>query len=194
MAVLAHHKTAPARRNATQKIPRAKVAISDPQIVRFHAGQHLPQQRPFLGVPVFTQDDLGGQHALLIQHHQNLAGQRRRPRVAQCLKAMCTRGEMIPIEDLRPVPGHQRGQLRLQRPNHWGRLPRRIPDQLGRHPPLHLAPFVIHGLVRDAELCRLRLIGGMHAGLDSQHHLSHQIHHRRKQQRTRILHLGSACT
>src|SRR5262249_20910866 len=44
LAVLAHYKTAPARRNATQKIDRAKVAISDPQIVRSHAGQHLPQQ------------------------------------------------------------------------------------------------------------------------------------------------------
>ena len=44
LAVLAHHKTTPTRRNATQKIYRAKVAISDPQIVRFHAGQHLPQQ------------------------------------------------------------------------------------------------------------------------------------------------------
>jgi hypothetical protein len=44
LAMLAHHKTAPTRRNATQKSYRAKVAISDPQIVRFHAGQHLPQQ------------------------------------------------------------------------------------------------------------------------------------------------------
>ena len=104
----------------------------------------------------------------------------RRPRVAQGLKAMFTRGEMIPIEELRPVPGHQRGQLRLQCPNHWGRLPRRITDQLGRHPQLHLAPLVINSLGRDAKLSRLRLIGGMHAGLDSQHHLSHQIHHRRK--------------
>ena len=94
--------------NATQKIYRAKVAISDPQIVRFHAGQHLPQQGPFLCVPIFTQDDLGGQHALLLQHDQNLAGQRRRPRAAQCLKAMCTRGEMMPIEDLGSVPRHQR--------------------------------------------------------------------------------------
>ena len=144
-------------------------------------------------MPVFTQDDLGGQHALLIQHDQNLAGQRRRPRVTQCLKALFTRGEMIPIEDLCPVPGHQRRQLRLKCPNHRGRLPRRITDQLGRHPQLHLAQFVINGLVRDAELGRLCLIGGMHAGLDSQDHLSHQIHHRRKQQRTRILHLGSAC-
>src|SRR5215831_11897504 len=85
---------------------------------------------------------------------------------------MFTRGEMIPSEDLRPVPRYQRGQLCLKCPNHWGRLPRRITDQLGRHPQLHLAQFVIHGLVRDAELGRLRLIGGMHAGLDSQDHLS----------------------
>ena len=113
--------------------------------------------------------------------------------MTQCLKAMFTRGEMITIEYLRPVPRYQRGQLRLKCPNHWGRLPRRITDQLGRHPQLHLAQFVINGLVRDTELGRLRLLGGMHAGLDSQDHLSHQIHHRRKQQRTRILHLGSAC-
>jgi hypothetical protein len=63
-----------------------------------------------------------------------------------------------------PVPRHQRGQFRLKRLNHWGRLPRRITDQLGRHPQIHLAQFVINGLVRDAELGHLRLIGGMHAG------------------------------
>jgi len=48
--------------------------------------------------------------------------------VAQCLQAMCTRGEMIPSRIFARYPGTSWGQLRLQRPNHWGRLPRRIPD------------------------------------------------------------------
>src|SRR5882762_11012098 len=33
----------------------------------------------------------------------------------------------------------------------------------------------------------------MHAGLDTKHDLAHQVYHRRKQQRPRILHFGGAC-
>jgi hypothetical protein len=138
LAVLAYHKAATARGNTKQKIHRAKVAIGDPQIVLFDEGQYLPQQRTFLCVPVFTQDDLGGQHLLLIQHHQNLAGQRCRPRPTQCLKAMCTGGEMIAIENLRAVSRHKRWQLGLQGTYHRGRLSRRIPDQLSRNAQFHM--------------------------------------------------------
>jgi hypothetical protein len=42
-------------------------------------------------------------------------------------------------------------------------------------------------------LCGLRLIGGMHTGLDSQYNLSHQVDHGGKQQFPRILYFGGAC-
>jgi hypothetical protein len=70
LAVRAHHKTATARRNTKQEIDRAKVAIGDLQIVLFDQGQDLAQQRTFLHVPIFIQDDLGGQHLLLVQYHR----------------------------------------------------------------------------------------------------------------------------
>ena len=144
-------------------------------------------------MPVFTQDDLGGQHQLLIQHHQSLARQRRRPRSAQFFKAMFTGREMIPIENFRAVSWHQRRQLRLQLTNHRGGLPCRVTDQFSRYAQFNMIQFIIDGLVRDTKLVRLRLIGGMHAGLDTKHDLAHQVYHRRKQQRPRILHFGGAC-
>ena len=108
--MLANHKTATARRNTKQEVDRAKVAIGDPQIVLFDQGQDLAQQRTFLRVPIFTQDDLSGQHLLLVQYHQNVARQRRCPRLAQGFNAMFTGGEMIAIENLHAVSRHKRGR------------------------------------------------------------------------------------
>ncbi len=68
----------------------------------------------------------------------------------------------------------------------------RIPDQLSRDAQFHMIQFIIDGLIRDTKLVRLRLIGSMHTGVDTQDDLAHKIYHRRKQHRARILHFGSA--
>src|SRR6266699_2157377 len=96
------------------------------------------------------------------------------------------------VENFRAVSWHQRRELCVQFTNHRGRLPCGIPDQRSRYTQFHMIQFIIDGLIRDTKLVRLRLIGGMHTGLDTKYDLAHKIYHGRKQHRAGILHFGSA--
>ena len=51
-----------------------------------------------LSMAVFVENNMGNQHPLLIQDHQRLAGQGRRPGAAQVFEAMLGRREMIAIK------------------------------------------------------------------------------------------------
>jgi hypothetical protein len=79
VGVLTHDEEGGATRDGQEKVDGAKVAIRDPQIPALDQGVHGLQQRPFLGLAVLGQQDVGSGPVLLVQDDQGQAGQGRRP-------------------------------------------------------------------------------------------------------------------
>ena len=77
LPVLAHHERRPSSLHAKEEAERAKVAILDPQLIGLHQIENLRNHTTLLGMTIFIEQDIGNEHALLIQHHEGLAGQRR---------------------------------------------------------------------------------------------------------------------
>jgi hypothetical protein len=187
LAVLPDKERGPPAGDAQHQTQGAKVAVGDPQVARVDAIQHPRDPAAFLGVPILGQDDIGEQPAWLIQDHERLAGEGGRPGATPFLEAMLGRGQMIPVEDFARRARDPPRMARAQRVHHRRGEPGRVAPQGGGDPCFDPIELVIQGGGRHANLFFVRLIGRMHRRLDAEDDFTHQLHHRREQQLTRIL-------
>ena len=72
LSVLTHHEHRLPSSHTEYQAQGAKVAIFDPQLIRLDKLENLRDQAALLGMAILTQNDIGDQHALLIQYHQSL--------------------------------------------------------------------------------------------------------------------------
>ena len=110
-----------------------------------------------------------------------------RPGATPCLEALCGRGHMIPVEDCACRARDPPRVARAPRVHHRGGEPCRVASQGSGHPRCDPIKLVIQGGGRPAHLFFVRLIGRMHRRLDTEDDCTPSLHHRGKQQRTRIL-------
>ena len=94
-----------APRDPEEEVGRAKVAVGDPEILRRDDLQDLVQQRPFLGMTVFAQDHVGGQHQPGVEDDQRMAGQGPGADRPQLLEPVLGPGEMVAVEDPDAITG-----------------------------------------------------------------------------------------
>ena len=100
-AVLPYEERSTTAGHAEHEAQGANVAVSAPQVSLADTGEYLVHDPAFLGMAILGEDDIGDQQALLIQHHDSLAGQWSGPGATPLLEAMCGRGHMIPVQHLR---------------------------------------------------------------------------------------------
>ena len=141
---------------------------------------------------ILAQKHIGNQHALLIQDHQRLARQGRRPGAAQFLEAMLGRGQMIAIEDLDLIAGQPTWVTGPQGLDHGLGERGGVAHQGGGHPGFDAIELVVQGGGRHPNGVFVGLIGGMDGGMDPEHDFTHQLHQRGKQELAGILLLGGA--
>jgi len=77
------HKKGAASGDAKQKPERTKIAIGYDTVLLRHHRYHFWEQCPFLGVGVFTRNDIGSHLPLRIIEDQGMPRQRRRPIATQ---------------------------------------------------------------------------------------------------------------
>ncbi|MDY3551332.1 hypothetical protein R5W24_000407, partial [Gemmata sp. JC717] len=142
-------------RRITKHPPRSAIPNTNPVVQKFrsathrsfpHLVDHRIQQGSFLGVTAGARDHVEGQPQSRVEYHQRLTGPRTRGDSAQNLEASLGTGEMVPINDLGPVPGRRGGSGPAHGPDHrlepFGRVPHQGPAGLEGHP---LEPLVQRG-------------------------------------------------
>jgi hypothetical protein len=92
LAVLTDHEHGTPPGHAKEQAQGAKVAILDPELIGLDVLEHLSDQATLLGMTILAQKYIGNQPALLVQHHQCVARERRGPGATPCLQAARGRG------------------------------------------------------------------------------------------------------
>ncbi len=173
--VLSDHEETAAPRDPEEEIGRAEVAVGDEEVLGRDDRQDPVQQRSLLGMTVFAQDDVGGQHQPGVEDDQRLAGQGPGADRPQLLEPVLGAGEMVAVEDpdaiagqpLRPAAAH-RVDDRSQPRGH-----RR--DQRRRHGGLGAVELVVDGVDRGPDGLGPRLEGRVDRGPDAADDHAHQV-------------------
>ena len=175
-----------------EELQRAEVPIGQPQILGLDTGQRGVQQTAFLGVTILGQEYFFCQHPFLIQHDQDLARQRRRPRGAQLFNPMLGGRQMVAIQNPTAIARQPRLQTGVQAVDGRGRLPGRVPDQCRRHRRLDAIQLVVDRRQRNRGVVLFQsLEGRVDAGLYSQNHIAHQADQGRKMQLLGVTRFGA---
>ena len=101
--VLSDHEEPVSPRDPEEEIRRAEVAVGDPEVLRRDQRQDLVQQRSLLGMTVFTQHHVGGQHPSGVEDDQRMAGQGSGADRPQLLEPVFGPGEMVAVEEANAI-------------------------------------------------------------------------------------------
>jgi hypothetical protein len=124
---------------------------------------------------VFTQDHVGSQHPLGVEHDQRMTGQGPGADGPQLLDSVLGAGEMVAVEDPDTIAGQPSLPGAVHRVDD-----RREPighrvHQRGRHDGLGAVEFVVDGVDRGPDRLGPRLKGRMDRGPDAADHHTHQV-------------------
>src|SRR6187455_232059 len=87
----------------TQKLARAKVAISNPEVTRSRGFEHLMEQGTLLSMAIFAGDDVRNQAGHGLVNHQGFARQSRRLDVPEGLETTLSGFDAVAINDFDSV-------------------------------------------------------------------------------------------
>ena len=169
-----HEESAPLR-DPEEEVGRAEVAVGDPEILRRDDLQDLVQQRPFLGMTVFTQDHVGGQHQPGVEDDQRMAGQGPGADRPQLLEPVLRPGEMVAVEDSNAITGQPVRPAAAHRVDDRSQPRGHRMDQRGRHGGLGAVELVVDGVDGGPDRLGPRLKGRVDRGPDAAHHHAHQV-------------------
>ena len=113
--VLADDEERLATGDPEEEVRRAEVAILDPEIAGADDFQDLVQQRTLLGMAVFAEDHVGGQHQPRVEHDQGLPRQGPGADRPQFLEPVLGPGQVVAVEDLDVIARQQRGSGAVHR-------------------------------------------------------------------------------
>src|SRR5262245_60427474 len=130
--MLANHEEAPTRVQLTEKRARTKITIRNPQIIRRDRGEHRPQQRALLRMPIFTRKDIGDQAWGGLIDHERLAGQSTPGGLTQGFEPMFAGFKTVTIDNFDPVAVEPGRTFTAHLGNQGGELTGTIAYQLGR--------------------------------------------------------------
>src|SRR5262249_6085561 len=108
VAVLTHDEGTPASQDSPEQSQGAEVAVRYPDLTGVDQRVDLMQQSTFLSVAILAQHYIGDGQVLLVEDHQDQAGQRGGPCSPQLRQAMFGRRQMVAIQEFDPVAGQQR--------------------------------------------------------------------------------------
>ncbi len=116
-----------------EEIGRAEVAVGDPKILRLRPSPRSDPTATFLGMTVFAQDHIGGQHQPGVEHDQRMTGQGRGADGPQFLDPMLGPGEVVAVEDPGAITGQAGRPGALHGIDDRGQPRGHRVDQRGRH-------------------------------------------------------------
>ncbi len=188
--MLTDHEGSVPPRDPEEEVGGAEVAVGDPEVVRRDDRQDPVQQRPLLGMTVFAQDHVGGQHQPGVEHDQRMAGQGPGADGPQLLEPVLAPGEMVAVEDAGVITGQPVRPAAAHRVDDRSQPRGHRMDQRGRDGGLGAVELVVDGVDRGADRLGSRLKGRVDRGPDATDHHAHQVDDRGEEELVGELLLG----
>jgi hypothetical protein len=181
LAVLTDHERGTPPGHATPQTAGAKVALFAPEVLLLNVVEHLRDPATLWGMAILAQQHIGNQPALVVQHHQGVAREGRRPGTAPFFEAMLGGGQMMAIEDFALRAGQPTRVAGPQGLDHRFGQRSGVPHEGRRHPGFAPIALGVQGGGRHPNRIFVGLRGGMHGGRHPENDCTHQLYQRGKQ-------------